>query len=48
MLRALDATRGNVQEAATRLGISRATIYRKLERWGLGPRAGDGPPAAEA
>ncbi len=48
VLRALDATRGNVQEAATRLGISRATIYRKLERWGLGPRAGDGPPAAEA
>jgi len=40
ILRALDATRGNVQEAASRLGISRATVYRKLERYGLTPGAG--------
>jgi len=29
---ALDAARGNISEAAKRLGISRNTIYRKL-RW---------------
>ncbi len=40
ILRALEATGGSVQEAAERLGISRATVYRKLERWGLAPGAG--------
>jgi two-component system response regulator FlrC len=40
--RALDATGGNVQDAARRLGISRATIYRKLERWGAAPPEGKG------
>ena len=40
VLRALEATGGNIQEAATRLRISRATIYRKMERWGAAPPAG--------
>jgi DNA-binding NtrC family response regulator len=40
VLRALEATGGNIQEAATRLRISRATVYRKLERWGGAPAAG--------
>jgi DNA-binding NtrC family response regulator len=31
--RALRRTDGNIQEAAGLLGVSRATIYRKLERW---------------
>ncbi|MHC4391419.1 MAG: sigma-54-dependent transcriptional regulator [Planctomycetota bacterium] len=35
ILRALRITEWNVQEAATRLGIGRATIYRKIERYGL-------------
>ena len=50
ILRALDATGWNIQEAAARLGISRATIYRKIERYGIAPggaRAG-GPPGAGA
>ncbi len=33
--RALDLTGWNVQEAAQRLKIGRATIYRKIERYGL-------------
>jgi len=33
--RALKATGGNIQEAAGLLRVSRATIYRKLERWRL-------------
>lgn len=33
--RALRLTGWNVQEAARRLGIGRATIYRKIERYGL-------------
>ncbi len=35
ILRALELTRWNVQEASKRLGIGRATIYRKIERYGL-------------
>ena len=35
IVHALEATGGNVQEAANRLRISRATIYRKAERYGL-------------
>lgn len=35
ILRALELTRWNVQEASRRLGIGRATIYRKIERYGL-------------
>ncbi len=38
ILRALSLTGWNVQEAAQRLGISRATIYRKIERYGIAPR----------
>ena len=36
-LRALEATGWNIQEASHKLGISRATVYRKLERYGLDP-----------
>jgi DNA-binding NtrC family response regulator len=35
ILRALQAARWNVQEAAERLELGRATIYRKIERYGL-------------
>ena len=35
MMRALAETRGNVSEASRRLGISRATFYRKASRYGL-------------
>ena len=37
ILRALEATGWNIQEASHKLGISRATVYRKLERYGLDP-----------
>jgi DNA-binding NtrC family response regulator len=40
ILRALGATGWNIQEAAARLEISRATIYRKIERYGLDAGAG--------
>jgi transcriptional regulator of acetoin/glycerol metabolism len=33
--------RGNVAEAARNLGISRATVYRKLGTRKLGTRGGD-------
>lgn len=36
--RALARADGNVSAAARRLGISRATLHRKLNRLGLGPR----------
>ncbi len=40
--RALEASSGNVTKAARRLGIARATIYRKMQRLGVAhPRAGD-------
>jgi len=32
---ALNVTRGNITEAANRLGISRSTIYRKFQEYGL-------------
>jgi DNA-binding NtrC family response regulator len=35
ILRALELTRWNIQDASTRLGIGRATIYRKIDRYGL-------------
>ncbi|MBK9018525.1 MAG: sigma-54-dependent Fis family transcriptional regulator [Sulfuritalea sp.] len=42
---ALEGSRGNVSEAARRLGISRQTLYRKLND---GPRAAPGEPASVA
>ncbi|MCY3002595.1 MAG: sigma-54 dependent transcriptional regulator [Planctomycetota bacterium] len=38
VLRALELTGWNVVETARRLGIGRATIYRKLHAWGLDPQ----------
>ncbi|RZI93158.1 MAG: GAF domain-containing protein [Variovorax sp.] len=38
ILKAVDDARGNVAEAARRLGISRATVYRKLANGGRGTR----------
>jgi transcriptional regulator of acetoin/glycerol metabolism len=35
--RALDATEGNVTRAAQQLGIARATVYRKMARYGIIP-----------
>jgi transcriptional regulator of acetoin/glycerol metabolism len=32
---ALEAARGNLTQAARALGISRSTLYRKVERYGL-------------
>ncbi|MDQ7007306.1 MAG: sigma-54 dependent transcriptional regulator [Acidobacteriota bacterium] len=34
--RAVEACRGNLSQAARRLGIGRTTLYRKLKRFGLG------------
>ena len=42
ILRALELTRWNVQEASVRLGIGRATIYRKIERYGLRAAGNEG------
>jgi len=52
ILRVLDDHRWNRQRAATALGISRVTLWRRMERHGirdpLGPgRPAGGPPAAE-
>jgi len=33
---ALHVTDGNITDAANRLGVSRSTVYRKLEEYGLG------------
>jgi transcriptional regulator of acetoin/glycerol metabolism len=35
ILRALRAANWNVQEAAAKLELGRATVYRKIERYGL-------------
>ena len=43
VLRVLEATRGNKSVAARVLGFDRKTLYRKLERWGVGSEgAGEG------
>lgn len=41
ILRVLADTNGNRQQAAARLGIHQATLYRKLKRYGLSPKTGD-------
>ena len=42
LLTALKASGGNVSAAARRLGIGRATFYRKMRRFGLSRHAGQG------
>lgn len=37
ILHALVLCRGNISQAARQLGIGRATLYRRLERWRLRP-----------
>ena len=39
VLRVLDAVDGRRGQAAKILGLDRKTLYRKLERWGLGAGA---------
>jgi tetratricopeptide (TPR) repeat protein len=50
--RALEATRGNVLRAAARLGLTRATLRYRLQKYGLGPASrrpgGRRPRAREA
>ncbi len=41
ILRVLADTNGNIQQAAARLGIHQATLYRKLKRNGLSLKTGD-------
>ncbi len=36
--RALEATGGHVADAAQRLGIGTATLYRRIRAWGINPR----------
>jgi two-component system NtrC family response regulator len=36
LVRALEATEGNCHRAAELLGVSRYTVYRMLNRYGLG------------
>jgi DNA-binding NtrC family response regulator len=48
IVRALEETRGNKNQAARRLGISRRALYRRLEKFGLATAAADSvvrPPA---
>ena len=40
ILRVLEYTKGNKAEAARLLGIGIATLYRKLESYGMKPDAG--------
>jgi two-component system, NtrC family, response regulator HydG len=46
ILHALRVTHWNLSKAAQKLGIGRATIYRKIERYGLQRHAAPLPPAA--
>jgi DNA-binding NtrC family response regulator len=45
--RALRLTAWNIQETAAKLGIGRATLYRRMHAWGIA-RPGDQPPGPEA
>jgi transcriptional regulator of acetoin/glycerol metabolism len=37
--KALDRTGGNVSRAADELGLSRSALYRRLQRYGIGPES---------
>lgn len=41
ILQAFADTNGHMRQAAARLGIHQATLYRKLKRYGLSPKTGD-------
>ncbi|MBH2009574.1 MAG: helix-turn-helix domain-containing protein, partial [Xanthomonadaceae bacterium] len=43
LLQHLSATHWNVAEAARRMGLSRMTLYRRMQRWGIAsPNQRDG------
>ncbi|MDR3370961.1 sigma-54-dependent Fis family transcriptional regulator [Rhodoferax sp.] len=47
LLQQLAATRWNVAEAARRMGLSRMTLYRRMQRWGIAsPNQRDGDAAS--
>jgi DNA-binding NtrC family response regulator len=41
LVQALHATEGDVREAASQLGISQATVYRKIKRFGISTTGAD-------
>ena len=47
IIRVLEATEWNKLEAAKVLDISRGTLYRKIEEYGLEPAAGSGSGVAD-
>ncbi len=45
--RVFDQVHGDKNQAGKMLGISRATLYRKLKRYKIGMREGDGASAVQ-
>ena len=48
ILRVFEQAHGDKALAGKMLGISRATLYRKLKRYNIGPRGDEKPSAMEA